>query len=307
MESEHFFRLTEKIDIIYHCGAWVNAVYPYSALEASNVVGTQEVLRLASQTKIKPLHFISTVDVFSSANGAGIRTVAEQDAIGPGKSLYSGYAQSKYIAEKLVMMASLRGLPVSIYRPSNIMGHSKTGICQTSGFVARIIKGCIQMGIAPELEAVLNLVPVDYVSRTISHLSRQQEPCGQAFHIVNPEPIEWRQLVHWIGSLGYPLQHVSYESWYAELLKQASGHASENALAPLMTLFVNQNFIQKSLGAFHFDCGNLIDKLAINSIVCSPVNDDLLNTYFSYFTQSGFLNPPPNVGELKGLMLQEIR
>ena len=307
MESEQFFRLAEKIDVIYHCGAWVNMVYPYSALEASNVVGTQEVLRLASQTKIKPLHFISTVDVFSSANGSGIRTVGQQDAIGPFQSLYSGYAQSKYIAEKLVMTAHSRGLPVSIYRPSNIMGHSKTGICQTSSFVTTIIKGCIQMGIAPDLEAVLNLVPVDYVSRAICHLSRKQEPCGQAFEIVNPEPLEWRQLVNWIGRLGYPLQQVSYEAWYAELLKQASVHASDNALAPLRTLFVNQNFIQKTLGAFHFDCGNTLDGLAINSIVCSPVNDDLLNTYFSYFTQSGFLNPPPSDSELRELMLQGSR
>lgn len=307
IESEQFFRLAEKIDVIYHCGAWVNMVYPYSALEASNVVGTQEVLRLASQTKIKPLHFISTVDVFSSANGSGIRTVGQQDAIGPFQSLYSGYAQSKYIAEKLVMTAHSRGLPVSIYRPSNIMGHSKTGICQTSSFVTTIIKGCIQMGIAPDLEAVLNLVPVDYVSRAICHLSRKQEPCGQAFEIVNPEPLEWRQLVNWIGRRGYPLQQVSYEAWYAELLKQASVHASDNALAPLRTLFVNQNFIQKTLGAFHFDCGNTLDGLAINSIVCSPVNDDLLNTYFSYFTQSGFLNPPPSDSELRELMLQGSR
>lgn len=305
MEPQQFFRLAEKIDVIYHCGAWVNVVYPYSALAASNVVGTQEVLRLASQTKIKPLHFISTVDVFSSAHGAGIKTIGEQDAVGPGKSLYSGYAQSKYIAEKFVMTASSRGLPISIYRPSNIMGPSKTGICQTSGFVPAMVKGCIQMGIAPELEAVLNLVPVDYVSRAIYLLSRKQEPCGQAFNIVNPKPIEWKQLVDWIGRMGYPLQQVSYEAWYTELLKQASNHSSENALAPLRTLFINQNFIQKSLGAFHFDCDNTLDGLATNSIVCPPVNDDLLNAYFSYFIQSGFLSPPSSDNKLRGSILQE--
>lgn len=82
MEPEQFFRLAEKIDIIYHCGAWVNMVYPYSVLKAANVVGTQEVLRLASQTKTKPVHFISTVDVLSSANHVGIRTVGEKEPIG---------------------------------------------------------------------------------------------------------------------------------------------------------------------------------------------------------------------------------
>lgn len=69
MEQQQFSRLAEKIDIIYHCGASVNMVYPYSALESTNVLGTQEVLRLASQTKIKPVHFISTVDVLPLTNG----------------------------------------------------------------------------------------------------------------------------------------------------------------------------------------------------------------------------------------------
>jgi amino acid adenylation domain-containing protein/thioester reductase-like protein len=307
IEAGQFLRLAEKIDIIYHCGAWVNMVYPYSALAASNVIATQEVLRLASQTKIKPLHFISTVDVFSTANGAGIRVVGERDTTGPLPSLYNGYAQSKYIAEKLVMTAYSRGLPVSIYRPSNIMGHSQTGICQNNGFVARMLKGCIQMGIAPELEALLNLVPVDFVSRAIYHLSRQQKPCGEAFQIVNPVSMEWRQLVNWISSQGYPLQVVAYETWYAQLLKQGSNRTLENALAPLMTLFVNQKFIQQSLGSFYFEFGNTLDRLAINSIVCPPVNDELLNSYFSYFTKSGFLNPPCSSSELRGLMLQQTR
>lgn len=304
VEAGQFLRLAEKIDIIYHCGAWVNMIYPYSALAASNVIGTQEVLRLASQTKIKPVHFISTVDVFSTVSGGEIRVVGERDVAGPFSNLYNGYAQSKYIAEQLAMTAYSRGLPVSIYRPSNIMGHSQTGICQNNGFVARMVKGCIQMGIAPELEAVLNLVPVDFVSQSIHHLSRCQQSFGKAFQIVNPVSVEWKQLVNWISSQGYPLQMVAYEAWYSQLLKQGTNRTSENALSPLTTLFVNQKFIQQSLGSFYFEFGNTLDKLTNNSIVCPPINDDLLNSYFSDFIKSGFLNPSYSSSELRGLVLQ---
>jgi thioester reductase-like protein len=304
IEPEKFARLAEKIDIIYHCGAWVNVVYPYSALKAANVTGTQEVLRLASQTRIKPVHFISSVDVFSSAEEGGIRTVKEQDVIGPGTSLCSGYAQSKYIAEQLVMTAYSRGLPISIYRPSNIIGSVHTGISPISAFVSFMIKGCIQMGIAPELEAVLNLVPVDYVSRAIVHLSRFSKAYGQNFNITNPEPVEWGQLIQWLYRMGYPLQQIPYESWYSQLLKLAAIR-SENVLVPLTSLFANRNFIQKSLGAFQFDCDSTLEALKSTAIACPPVSEDLLNSYVSYFVQSGYLSPPFSDYELRDLALQE--
>ncbi|MDB9314041.1 amino acid adenylation domain-containing protein [Spirulina sp. CS-785/01] len=93
LNSRQFARLAEKIDRIYHCAAWVNIVYPYSALETVNVQGTQEVIRLASQCKIKPLHFISTMDVFGADQQTLWRTVGETDAIGPSHQLLTGYAQ----------------------------------------------------------------------------------------------------------------------------------------------------------------------------------------------------------------------
>jgi amino acid adenylation domain-containing protein/thioester reductase-like protein len=306
IEPKQFSRLAEKIDVIYHCGALVNIVYPYSALKASNVLGTQEVLRLASKTKIKPVHFISTVDVFSSANTSEFRTIYEQDAIGPGKHLYSGYAQSKYIAEQLVKIASSRGLPVSIYRPSNIIGDNRTGIQNTNSFVALMIKGCIQMGLAPELKAVLNLVPVDYVSQAIVHLAQYKPTSSQSFNIVNCEPVEWKQLIHWIIRTGYPIKQVSYETWYSQLLKY-SAYDSENILTPLASLFTNQPFIQKLLGAFYFEQSNTLKELANHHITCSLINEDLLNNYFSYFTQSGFLHSPLVASKWDSLSLQQSK
>lgn len=300
IEAQQFSRLAEKIDVIYHCGASVNIVYPYSALESINVLGTQEVLRLASQSKIKPVHFISTVDVLTSSNGEIAIVTEDSDRTLCGTGLHSGYAQSKYMAEQLVKMAHERGLPVTIYRPSNIMGQTKTGVCPTTSFLARTINGCIQMGIAPEVEAVLNLVPVDYVSQAIVHLSRQPKISGQVYYIVNPQPIEWKELVNWMEAIGYPLQQVSYEAWYDRLF-QLVKHNSENPLAPLVSI-LTYNLIQKLLGAFKFKSENTFNELNRHSIFCSPVNSELLQTYFSYFTESGYLKPPTSGSEWRSLV-----
>jgi amino acid adenylation domain-containing protein/thioester reductase-like protein len=293
IDTEKFARLAEKIDTIYHCGAWVNVIYPYSVLKAANVNGTQDILRLASQFRVKPVHFVSTIDVFAPVPD-GIRTITAGDEPGPGSELFNGYAQSKYIAEQLVMGAHLRGIPVTIYRPSNIMGHTQTGICQASDFVPMMIKGCIQMGMAPELNALLNLVPADFVSQAIVQLSRQT-PCGRGYQIVNPNPMTWQQLVQWMMQQGYPLQQVDYETWYSKLLKLAANETTDNALASLAPVFANRSFVKKSLGAFAFNNQGAPQY----SCVPTPNNHELLQTYFNFFTSSGFL--PANQGKLHSL------
>jgi amino acid adenylation domain-containing protein/thioester reductase-like protein len=299
IESEQFARLAEKIDIIYHCGAWVNIVYPYSALKPANVIGTQEVLRLACQTRIKPLHFISTVDVFATLEGNQIKAVNEASTTGPLDSLYNGYAQSKYIAEQLVIEAASRGLPISIYRPSNVMGHSKTGFCQLSDFIVKMIKGCIQMEAAPQVDALLNLVPIDYACQTIIYLSQQEKPNGKVFHIVGRNSIRWEQVISWVANLGSKIQLMPYEEWYAKLLKLTANsfdfpynEVLANELIPLAHLFANKAFIHKSLGAFQLDCANTIEGLEDSFIICPQFNEELLNIYISYYIQSGFFDFP---------------
>ncbi|MGB3405728.1 MAG: amino acid adenylation domain-containing protein [Microcoleaceae cyanobacterium] len=284
LRSEQFDRLAQKIDVIYHCGAWVNILYPYTALAPTNVTGTQEVLRLASQIKIKPVHFISTVDVFASNQQLQIRTVGEQDPIGSGLQLLSGYAQSKYVAERLVMTAHERGIPTAIYRPSNIMGASNTGICSASSFVTKMIQGCIEMGMAPALSAALNLVPVDYASQAIIHLSLTQPLQGQAFHIVNQSPLIWKDLVSFIHQQGHSLDWVSYEAWYAALRHQVLQTNSEQTLMSLVTLFENRPLIQKSLGAFYFKSDRVLDGLVNTGITCPAPNEKLLMSYLADLT-----------------------
>jgi len=71
LSEEQFREIASQIDVIYHNGAFVKFTYPYSVLKLSNVLGTQEILRLASQIKLKPVHFVSTISVFSSAGESG--------------------------------------------------------------------------------------------------------------------------------------------------------------------------------------------------------------------------------------------
>ena len=295
LPSEQFQRMASQVDAIYHNGALLNYVYPYSRFKPINVLGTQEVLRLASLIKIKPIHHISSVAVFESSAYYGKR-VTESEPVDRSEKIYLGYSQSKWVSEKLVTIARDRGLPVCIYRPPLISGHSQTGLWNTEGFLCRMIKGCIQMGsIMADLDLMLDLSPVDYNSQAIVYLSRQKESLGKAFHLQNPYPLHWSQLVSFICSLGYQIDPVSYEDWQVQL-----SNARKNPLYPLLPFFYHRwpeeqlTYIElnQQVRRPRISCQETLTALAETSIVCPPLDSKLLDTYFSYLIRCGFLDPP---------------
>ncbi|HBE16220.1 MAG TPA: polyketide synthase [Cyanobacteria bacterium UBA11149] len=288
LSEEQFSQLASQIDIIYHNGAKVNSVAPYSQLKPPNVLGTQEVLRLASIAKTKPVNFISSIAVFFSQAYGEADIVKETDIPVWDSGFKGGYKQSKWVAEKLVTIAQERGLPVSIYRAARILGHSKTGITgNLQDLLCSLIKGCIQFGKFPLLDGNTNITPVDYISKSIVYLSQQPESLGKTFHVVNPHPIPWQELFEEIIQLGYPLAGLPYEKWLIELKNHAFAH-KDNALYPLLPLLLSSASALKSKKP-DFDDSNTRAGLAKSEIVCHPVDKQLLTTYFSYFQNSGYL------------------
>jgi myxalamid-type nonribosomal peptide synthetase MxaA len=290
LPQETFQTLANQIDLIYHSAAFVNLLYPYSILKPSNVLGTQEILRLASQTKLKPVHFISTLSIVHSLDYADVETVTEADGLDRWQGLYNGYTQSKWVAEKLVEIARSRGIPISVYRPGVITGSSKTGACNTKDFLNTLLKGLIQIGSAPNLDALWDFTPVDYVSKAVVHLSKQSEAIGTVFHVLNPQPLHLTKLIDLITSFGYPIQTVDYDQWRASLTNFVKC-SEEKTLESLLPIFP-ERFSEKQLKllTLRFDCQNTLKGLNDTSIVCPPVDRTLLNTYFSYLNHKNFLS-----------------
>jgi thioester reductase-like protein len=295
LDEQKFQKLACEIDIIYHSGALLHYTYPYSQFKPVNVLGTQEVLRLASTIKVKPVHYVSTIAAFESSAYSG-KVVTELERLEHSEEMYLGYSQSKWVAEKLVKIAGERGLPISIYRPPLISGHSQTGVWNTDDIFCRIIKGCIQMGCRPDPDIMWDMSPVDYVSESIVYLSRQKESFGKAFHLNNPQPIPWNRFFDMINDFGYPLQKISLNNWQTQLERIDR----ENPLYPLMPFFLTRRYDKQLTGMEMYEearrpkvsCEKTLAALAATSITCAPVDDKLLSTYFSYFIQSKFLKNP---------------
>ncbi len=290
LSKEQFQEMAELIDVIYHNGACVHHTSPYSVLKAANVLGTQEVLRLASQIKVKPVHFISTKSVFSSVGYSGVKVVGEQDSLDDYQLPSNGYAQSKWVAEKLVTIAGDRGLPVCIYRLGRVSGHSQTGAFNPNDFLYRLIIGCTQLGSVPDVDMIEDMAPVDYISKAVVHLSKQEKSLGKAFHFVNHQPFHSSLLSNLLDSFGYPLQRISYEQWRSKLLEVAE-RSPEHTLYPLVPFFPLRGSEKEmsNVAVLQFDCQNTLNGLVDTSIVCPPIDEQLLCTYLSYLIRNGVL------------------
>lgn len=290
LRHEEFERLANTVEVIYHNGAAVNFMYPYPAVKPTNVRGTEEVLRLACHGPVKPVHFISTIYVFSRAEYAPGDMLREEDQPRHSLMYTLGYTQSKWVAEQLVMEAGVRGLPVSIYRLGRVAGHSQSGVCQVNDFVWQAIQVGIRIAAAPDIDMLLDMTPIDYVSKALVHISRQEKALGKHFHIVNEQSIHSKDLIEWMRSFGYDGQLIPFDRWCTLVreLAERSPESTASVLAPILTGVLPID----ELAEVYFDDHNTVEFLREAAITCPPVDSQLLTTYFSYFVQSGYFEPP---------------
>ena len=231
--------LTERIGGILHNGAQLSYVAPYGQLKAPNVDGTLEVLQLAAaasaaQGRRIPLEFISSTSVYEAEAYRG-QAIGETDDVAAWQGIHLGYSQTKWVSERMVLAAAAAGLPVTVYRPPLIGGHSQSGAWHEGDFLHRLVRGCLALGQAPDLAMELDLVPVDYVVAAVGALAWRSEPLGFHVHLHHPRPVLWADLLHGLIDKGAPLSAISLDQWLAELGRQPG-----NPLYPLQPFFTHR-------------------------------------------------------------------
>jgi len=303
LSSGQFRKLAYNIDAIYHNGAKVNYVQSYALHKETNVTGTENILAFACEGRPKPVHFLSTIAVFGPA-GYDSKTKcvyedADLDSFFMSVQKDMGYSQSKWVAERLVWEASRRGVPVTVFRPGFIMGDSQTGINNTEDYMARLIKGCVQLRAFADLpHQRKEFVPVDFVSRSIVAIGRTPASFGKAYHLVPPHQqsmdlCDFFQKIN--DELGYPMEKLPYKEW-VDAVVQASEHTG-HALTPFLPLLTENVEQGKTVWELYenmpvFDSSNTQNALFGTGIACPDMDKGLLTRYFAYMTGSGFLEKP---------------
>lgn len=285
LSEDEFRSLGQRLDLIVHSAAMVKFLYPFQTLKPVNVGGTQEVIRLAFEGRIKPFHYISTAAVFPMGRS---RVFMEDTSIDQNLFLNLAYDETKWVSEKMLAKAAERGLPVAIYRMGEVCGHSQTGQSVTDHALFAFMKGCIQLKTFPRVDARLDMAPVDYVAQSVVRIAMRPDSVGKAYHISNPEPLPMDQVNTWFWSQGYNFDVVPYDVWREVVLNDE--HLTENALYPFIGLLEDYTVVNAEFPTY--DCTNALCALEGTSIKCHPVDEKLLGTVFGYLADVGFFPRP---------------
>lgn len=299
MAEDDYRHLAATVDVIYHSAGSLNMAFPYERLKRTNVTGTVEVLRFAAAEKTKPVHFLSSMVVFFTEAHLHDTLLSEADAPKFSDGLKGGYGKSKWVADRLLAAAGERGLPMTIHRPVRTMGTAATGAMNDlSDILPLMLKACVLLEKCPVLDINVTMVPVDYVTSAMIHLTGEPDAFGKAYHYFHPRPAPWNDLMATIRKLGYPLEPMSYEDWKRALKKRAAGTGDSKERK---TFFANA-FLAIIAPHFLFyqrppmSASNLEDGLRGTGIVYPDIDEALMGVYFDYWRKVGFVPHPPGAG-----------
>jgi nucleoside-diphosphate-sugar epimerase len=158
-------------------------------LQKPNVVGTLTALQLATDSKMLPLCFISTLGMFFE-HSVGKETQNPLDS-----TLTVGYLQSKNVAENLLYQAQDRGLPVTILRPGLIAGDSRTGCTTSSDLLWDFFKMFHDLKRIPAQESLVEICNVDYVANcSVAIFTHASSIDLKIFNISNKQDLKFTAL-----------------------------------------------------------------------------------------------------------------
>ncbi|PJD91415.1 MAG: hypothetical protein CK424_07280 [Legionella sp.] len=292
ISDDEFIKIAQTIDLIFHNGAQVNHILNYDMLRATNVLATKEIIKLASIFKIKPIYFISTLSAacnHTNANNIKETFIELDTAESPPKD---GYSQTKWASEILLTKAQQKGIPIKIYRPGWIIGHSKTGsIPPESNHLYLLIKGCIQLKSAPEWNININLMPVDLISKLIVQTAFIDKN-DTVYNLIHPNhTIGWKALFHYLNKhRKYNVALISEKIWKKKYLANIN---QDNAIYPLFSLYINQNESEwtKELSKItNAHCANMLNTFKKYDFDTYKINNNQLDVYFNYLEKSKFLD-----------------
>lgn len=253
-----FTALASRIGSIFHVGAKVNLIAGYDTLEAANVGGTHEAVRLAALAGAS-MHFVSSVGVLPY--GAGT-TVTETDSVDTPGTLLTGYCETKWVAEQTVRLAASRGLRTTIYRPGLTIDETAPG---EHDMLALLLALTRQVGGLPALDIPVDLTTADYVAAAIVHIAGHPRSEGGTFHLTHPVP---ELLADLVKRTGMAMPMLPFDVWRAKL--EAALHTmTDPRVAALGAMIVGQR--EADITPARIECCAALALLKASGIVCLPV------------------------------------
>ena len=224
--------LASEVDSVFHNGATVNYLLNYDRMRDANVLGTNEVLRLAFEGRSKEFNYVSTTFVF----GWAVKSVLYETDFNKDMELLDfGYSQSKWVAEQVVADARSRGLSTRILRPA-LVSPSITGGGNNFDIAVRLVAFMVNHGIGVDALNQVSFVPADIVANNIVAISTTPGTANQTYHVVRDDYANMMDITGLITkSTGRQFDIFSISEFVPELIRRCR---KEDLLFPLLDFLV---------------------------------------------------------------------
>ncbi|HYU27197.1 MAG TPA: SDR family oxidoreductase [Thermoanaerobaculia bacterium] len=196
---------------IWHLAAVYDLSVPESVGLAVNVDGTKNVLDFAERcAALERLHYVSTCYVSGRYEGR-----FREDDLEVGQSFNNFYESTKYLAE--IEVRKRRALPVTIYRPSVVVGDSRSGATQKFDGPYFVIQWILRQPRGMSLLPVVgrpakyrfNVVPCDFIIEAIDYLAANPSSLGRCYQLADPAPLTVDETIDAIaGATGHRVVRV---------------------------------------------------------------------------------------------------
>jgi len=174
-------RLAAETTRVIHSAATVRFDHTLEEARRMNVEGTRRVLDFAAASRrLRGFSYVGTAYVAGQRSG-----LIREDELNAGQGYRNTYEQTKSEAEALVR-SRFGSLPCVILRPSIIVGDSRTGV--TSSFKMmywplKIYARRLWRTVPGYPDAVLDIVPVDFVAAATARLAFDEAAVGSTVHL----------------------------------------------------------------------------------------------------------------------------
>jgi thioester reductase-like protein len=224
--------LAAEMDTVFHNGATVNYLFNYDRMRDANVMGTNEVLRLAFEGRSKEFNYVSTTFVF----GWAVKSVLYETDFNKNMELLDfGYSQSKWVAEQVVADARSRGLSTRIFRPA-LVSPSIMGGGNNFDIAVRLVAFMVNHGIGVDALNQVSFVPADIVANNIVAISTTPGTANKTYHVVRDDYANMLDITGLITkSTGRQFEIFSISEFVPELIRRCR---KEDLLFPLLDFLV---------------------------------------------------------------------
>ena len=197
LSEETINKFVNQLDFIIHTAATTSLTADEFLCEKVNVGGTRNALELAEHCfkhgKLRRFIHLSTAFVAGDDSAVEI----PEDELPASPKHFNFYEKSKYKAEKLVRAAMADNLPATIFRPSMVVGDTKTGWTRDFNVIYPLIR-ILSSGYISRFPAnpngFIHLAPIDFVVGAIIESLEQDWTSGKTFNLTSPAPVTVAEL-----------------------------------------------------------------------------------------------------------------